>query len=1622
MEHNINKPYKGLHTDNNPQEQPKDTYRYALNAVNETKEGEQTSLSNEGSNYACTSIPEGYKILGDKYMENNITVLFLTNGTNQEIGLLKKNNQYETLVNTQGLNFDIKNQIDATYRLRRGNERVIYWVDGLNKPRSFNLDRLHNYYTQAYKNYLELGGDPNTYPGDKWDATSFDLIKSYNKIPWFSDIQVLNYGNIKPGSYNFAIQYIDEDLNPTEWINVSNTVNIYNTSLDASYESIRGSYTINDYQNFPEANKSIKLTISNIDESYPYYRIAIIQANEGTGTVTKALVSPQQTSNVGVFIYSGNEGSYAEIDVNEIRFEKETIYKPKHIDQLENRLVIANTEGPEYNWCKFQKYASKIDTKLTTEDVILNNINSSPNIKNGKSTFFLRGYMPGEVYSFGVVYIMKDNSLSPVFHIPGKSTSNVNSNMGVYLSNYTYPNIHSCVGSNYWGRDIMNSPLLGEKVRHHKFPTRQEAGIPLITSTDTPVEYWRHKLRMRITLLPGKTYPTDLSGNPVVISYQANYQITGSPISNYINTFTQSQLGTFINILDTTSPNEFYIDEIDPPNYFLIDPSSELMTDYMVSGNEYFNIEYIYDKTADDTINNTTQSKIFGIEFFNIEKPHPDVIGFYIVRNEVFDDDKIIIDNAIVGPNVVENEYKAFTHITPAFPTSKFDNRSVWFFSPEVNFKQRLIQFNDINVQGSYQTSYIHRPKDTFDAGKDPIIGVYIEDVQAGTSYNAEVHKKREKDSDGFSLQCGYKTSMFRYSTQTYPLGRLNNAFVLTAASNRIISGNNYYNVSTDNRISMAEFSTNFDPSIFKTNDDYDISYFIRSGGHQCIVKGSRLMYVSLRRGYYDEFNVWHDMETAYQDFLTRPYYKEHMNPIYFNDNEIINGFRVFNGDVHISSMNLLTTMYRRLYIQSRRNKTSLWKYIVGAVLIVAGAVLAFFTGGTSLALAITGATALMAAGAYFIHSGVQLDKLIAMFDEDYEKGLLKCIEDDVVINYLGSPDANGTGDPNYLELGDDTIQWFSDRAANIYIESRVPFGLRSGATVSGVTDFIDAPSSYNDSVMYNYLVEKLTYFDREQGGGRMYRGVANAEVYSVNPDYSRFNREKSYIHLPTSYDCCYEGGIFDKFPTRVWYSQQSFQEERTDNYRAFLTNNYRDIEGENGEITDLYKIGNSLFIHTNEALWQLPQSVQERVNNELTTYIGTGEFFSIPPRKILDDNLGSGGSKHKWATIKTKYGVLFISEVENKIYLHSEGLKDISLIGMRNWFENNLKSNLVQQVYDITGKDYPLDNNPANPLGVGYISCYDTRHERILITKKDWNIIGEIETINTPVIDVMPILNPYLYTKVVLNEYYGQFWKVDVHEGGITRNRGVINSFEEYPEVFENKSFTISYSFHTNTWASFHSYIPNYYIHNQSNFYSFIVDSNNIWKHNVEDNFQTYYGEFYPHIIDYISNSNPLNTRIWEDITFLTSAKKWDSDNKNFVDERFITHNKITLSNSRQCSGELDMVVKQGGDDYLFEQISNNPGEILIDRNERNWSINQLRDYVIDYTIPFFSRDWGLIRSEYPIDKVVNSLVIDFNKDWNQLESFRDKFLNIRLKFDNFADTSLTTQFSVESENISER
>ena len=190
---------------------------------------------------------------------------------------------------------------------------------------------------------------------------------------------------------------------------------------------------------------------------------------------------------------------------------------------------------------------------------------------------------------------------------------------------------------------------------------------------------------------------------------------------------------------------------------------------------------------------------------------------------------------------------------------------------------------------------------------------------------------------------------------------------------------------------------------------------------------------------------------------------------------------------------------------------------------------------------------------------------------------------------------------------------------------------------------------------------------------------------------------------------------------------------------------------------------------------------------------------------------------------------------------------------------------------------------------------------------------------------------------------------------------------------------------------------------------------------------YQEFYGKLYPFIIEYISNEQPFVTKIYDYIRFLTEEYQYSQNNEEYVNKRYITFNKAILYNERQCSNILKLKVKdlENEQDYMVDQVKNNNENIVtIDRTEKDWLLNDFRDLVTNYEVPFFNsdiRDINKKNNNEFIDKIINDEAFITPKEWYDLESFRSKYLVIRLIFDTFANTKLVFNFNSINNTISQ-
>jgi len=1891
----------GLNVDNNLVNQPSNTLRFALNTVNKTLEGDGGGRAIENSNEPCYNLPFNATPIGKVYIGDQNTLLFLVDSLgNSIIAIADRECNVEVIVDDTDqdtkFNFKTSQQIDATYRLRRGCERTVYWVDP--KPRAFVIDR-----PEKFKD--DLGN---------WDIEKFNLFKTYKTIPEFISVEALDgQGSLLPGSYNFAIQYLDEDLNPTEFITSTETVNIYNSNLALPFRDVRGSTSVvQTYQDFGPTDKAIRIALDNLDLSFPFYRLAIIEANAGNGQVSETKYTSEISTQNNIFTYTGK--NFETIgEENEVLIFNNLIDSANHIEQLENILILGEVKGKQINYCKLQKYASLITADMVTKDVVLNQ-NIESNSKFPTAHIDGMGYMPGEIYSFGIVYIFKDNTTSPVYHIPGRNPSVPTTTMfstgdNVYpmssnnaSADTTYIDNDSCNGEDYWGVDSQNQSLKDEVVRHHKFPLRTDYNIPLVQKADSLTLTTLFK---KINIVATGTIDTPVECIPEgEVGYDPGCIPTEEPVFDVEVLYTEDgNPDSFISLVD---PDEWAGDATASITYNALS-NSIVGTNVVITSikEEGITVSGTWDPvtltfTSDvspkgltyvinviDALSEYTEDlyvgKVFGIKFSNIQLPNADelggneIIGYYIVRNERTEEEKTVLDSAVLTSTVTNKNFVSAGLLMPQFEDETLIKKDILnFINPEFKFNQRKYTgFSSIIQQGK-----VNKVETIYSRTK-------INDVMDGTSYVSGKHKRGESDPDGWSIQIKTRDNITNHiTTDGFSIlpSDIKETFYLDALADKIIldsdnAGVDVFNLGCDNKTGIFSLNNNI---TFPIVNSLPYVYFLK------------------------------DNANPYSNFRLTPYYKESKNPHYFSGPT--SSTSIFNGDSYIAPMRYVNSIFYDNRIKKRKGKTNALNFIVGAILVIAAVALTIFTLGFSAPAAIAIGTAgiglLVGGASYLIMSGIKQDAWNRAYNQLYKEGLRETIADDY-LKFDTDPVSNQqrgfAKNPS-----DDEIQWLGE-CLNLWFESAVNMNVRQGAT-DNTPDFLNAPGNSElgttapewnreyfginsvgsrdippTTTLDNHMVKKLLYFDYNRKQSRAYVGLALAEVYEINPDYLRRNRQKIYSHLPLEYDCCSD--CSEDFPQRWHWSLQSFQEELTDNFRTFLPNNYKDLEGNTGKITDIFRIQNSLYIHTEEALWHHPQNFQERITGNIISFIGTGEYFNIPPRKIVDDTNSSAGNLHKWGRLKTKHGILFPCHRERKWYLfNGERLQPISDIGMNTFFGESMDFGVEKQYYTANKENYPYNDNPSNRLGIGYISAYDSTRERFIVTKKDFSFQEELpegaivcdeglEPVyfdNIADIVAEQALEGYTYVgivdcklKFIKTEYLkgettgqiittipddtdvyafydtsGSFdlvqldtiresvqaWFDDIvstgfagtlthinddterwlnfpslippggnvlvltfvneadplYHGvgiesslasptatyradydnfinvvypsfdsfvginypiitaGLTTSAGVaflqhslaavkgrdytftevndleVNSaytptqwstiktslldnpysalvdgvgdpgLEKYnwyvksnkndlgteattecpasseiispcqfqvdmeqiladqvevtettiitylPQVSTQeiegvpldlekyqRGHTVSFSLEDKQWISWHSYIPDFYITLENRWYAWRQGDLQIYRFNRPNHYLTFFGTFYPHIIEYVDNVNPLATKVYDGAMFQTEAKIFDSVQQEYRDVPNITYNKILAYNTHQMTGILQMAVKDNTAlNYIYNQLKNVEGTIIIDRNERDWTVNSFRNYRTSNNVPMFIKDYKQLQDDYYIDKIVNPNGFNLSKDWTQQESLRDKFLVVRLIFDNFDQVKLIMNFSMQDKKVSER
>ena len=332
---------------------------------------------------------------------------------------------------TDKLNLDINHPVNIEIQSSYDGSANLILNDDLNTPKLINTR-----FTPLGEGQYEIidrtgNNDTNIYDESNLIGET-NLYKSIDKIPIISFEGVKSGGQLKVGNYVFYFKYVDSDGNETDYVGESGIVNILKGS------SPRGA---KGYLQDTLSNKLVKFTLSNVDNAYDYVNVYYTRS---TGSYNKSELTTAHVINskfiikngISQIVITGLEES-RDISLDEINITYNVVNKSKTQAQAQSRLFLGNVDKTTIPYTELADLSLRIcpevycDSSNKDGNTIgyLNqnyiDISDSANKNeyyNPDNIYYRLGYWE-DIYRLGIVYLMNDFTLSPVFNIRGADLS-----------------------------------------------------------------------------------------------------------------------------------------------------------------------------------------------------------------------------------------------------------------------------------------------------------------------------------------------------------------------------------------------------------------------------------------------------------------------------------------------------------------------------------------------------------------------------------------------------------------------------------------------------------------------------------------------------------------------------------------------------------------------------------------------------------------------------------------------------------------------------------------------------------------------------------------------------------------------------------------------------------------------------------------------------------------------------------------------------------------------------------------------------------------------------------------------------------------------------------------------
>ena len=1622
---------KGLNKDASPVDQPEGTYRYAKNILfNETA----GAISNEPGNTTIGGFLNNDELAIGSIETTEDSVIFFTVDSNGASTIYLYNTTNDTnsvvLTTTAGnvitgsdvdLKFNKSYPIEGTYKIDPNGELIIYFTDNLNPPRSLNITR-----------QIDSGAGTRIYGVNPVTSTNKNYIDRINLFPHSGPVpsitfsRIANGGALKSGVYYLFLAYVDKNFTQTNYVSYSLGVPIVEDD-----EGVKPIERYDGCQNDTQTGKSIVWTATNLNTDYEFLRPIVVHRS-GDSEFAFRLNDLDINSASGTIVFSGLEG-YESSSIEDAIIDTVAYDTAKTLEQLDGVLYIGNLSGTKdigyQPYANFIKTESVVDTfdpfdvfEISADNLEYGYLDTIPtdvqvrdqgyrHVDNLSGAAQRKGYTRDEVYAFYIAFILNDGTMSYAYHIPGRAALSFNTadkaadvrkvglddtglsylesigtptfsetnlitdpgllgvsqNLGQLFQFYEFSHFGGSTNNmNFWHNanefypntedyetidannpGVVAEDLRGTNVRHHHMPTNNNSSREMISDNND-------------------TFAAATESETIVYYFAVgNPRANGSGQDlmneqNNNNWNTQDALEIFLagqtnTISSNGGTNDF--DGIFDDHIFPLYGSN---TADWQSAVPSVGTEGVWAWTKGPSgSGNASGGGTFTVTGDGQSTGHYGAVSEPMIMIDQDEPNVNWDDDLANNPDAVTYAILVWSEVVPAVAQNGYISQTVHPLG---------IKMSDIKVPQSIA---------------DKVQGFriyYAERQHSNRRILGQDVLKTTRDIDDKDLSGCFNAG----GGGVDGLGRPED-FILspgTIYDGDVANGGGNYGSVTFHDFYLLNRRNSLVPATH-TSIEYGVGFLSFLGpGHEyqdvdndwdenCIAAAS---YSSFHVGrFYNNLttNTFID-----QHFPIREKCKTYLNADSIYDGRGIGfGKRVYNigGE---SSILLAFNPDRRPNAGAFNAAPDAWWHEIPST----GAPFAFEDDNNFVRMQSHNLHAYKTD----MYLSYDTQELVwtgyEVVGEEFENFIV-----DATNTSLGNhttPDIFG-GDTYICRHGYRITHRPEFDGARPYDHKAIIYTIAESTDNINFRHETDIDSTYFPGSPAKKLLDKKADVDFTKKENMNYASHYSLGVADVKPPIPYPLRES-------------DPSIFQ---TRVQRSAKDDNAGLIDNYRVFKALQFKDLPRNRGSLWKLATISNLLYMHTEDSLFRTKGKQSLKLADGTESFVGSGDIFAQEPDEIIQTKFGYGGTQSQWVSMVTKHGYFCMDYRNRRVFMFKDTLYDISRSGLESWFQDNIPYALEQ---------YGLPPNFDNPIqGIGFHAEYDERYDRILLTKRDkkpTNTLLQLFLNNSDGVD------DDTQTVAIFDSNSKKFARRYVNQTGTTVIQPI--NFDD-TTYFEDSGWTISYDVELNVWASFHDYIPYKYTRSKDVLASFTEGNRFIWGHQSEGDRGRFYSVNYSTEFEFIYNSSKDLDKVFYSFEYMVDVT---SDHAPAIDGGQLKHdhgfNSFYVYTTHQISGET-------------------PIEYMINtrRVGNEWKINKFRDLAdltnsIDslYTGPFGGGNFGVTGANvagtittgvethstnamFTIDGMtesINPAFINLAKSWDKQRKFTDKWIGIRLKYDN--------------------